>query len=450
MSGSLQPGAVIGPYRITERIGRGGMATVYKAHHDALSRYVAIKVLPEFLAEQEGFKERFQQEAVAIAHLRHPSILAVYDYGEEDGNNYIVEEFVEGGTLSDRMGKPHTLEETVSILSPVASALDYAHARGVLHRDVKPSNIMLTGDATPILGDFGLAKMMGGTDAHLTMSGMIVGTPEYMAPEQCAGQDIDATADVYSLAVVAYQMLTGQVPFTAATPAAVIVAQMKAELPPPRSVNPNLSESAESALLKGLAKQPADRWPTAGELIGAIASADSSPSVVAPKVEPVVPVPAPVPASLPPTPPPSYPSYPTAYPSAPAVPPSSWAPGPPSTWGQEPASSVVVESPAASGVPFWVLALLGIGAGVCFVIGVLFLIPLFGNDQGAKQGALFFTIPAILLAVLQGIALLGLYLRQSWGRGLGFVAGGALCLTIVGALLGGPLIYGLINTRTSD
>jgi eukaryotic-like serine/threonine-protein kinase len=447
VSGSLQPGSVIGPYRITERIGRGGMATVYKAHHDALSRYVAIKVLPEFLAEQEGFKERFQQEAVAIAHLRHPSILAVYDYGEEDGNNYIVEEFVEGGTLSDRMGKPHALDETVSILSPVASALDYAHARGVLHRDVKPSNIMLTADGTPILGDFGLAKMMGGTDAHLTMSGMIVGTPEYMAPEQCAGRDIDASADVYSLAVVAYQMLTGQVPFTAATPAAVLVAQMKAELPPPRSVNPNLSESAESALLKGLAKQPADRWPTAGELIGALASADSSPSVVAPKVETVVPAPAPPPSAR--TPEPSYPSYPTTYPSAPAVPPSTWAPGPPSTWGQGP-PSIVAESPAAASAPFWVLALLGIGAGVCFLIGLLFLVPLFGNDEGVKQGALFFTIPAILLAVLQGIALLGLYLRQSWGRGLGFVAGVALCLTIVGALLGGPLIYGLMNIRTSD
>jgi len=276
MSGSLQPGTVIGPYRITERIGRGGMATVFKAHHDALARYVAIKVLPDFLAEQEGFEERFQQEAVAIAHLRHPSILAVYDYGEEDGNHYIVEEFVEGGTLSDRMGRVHSLEETVSILSPIASALDYAHARGVLHRDVKPSNIMLTADGTPILGDFGLAQMMGASDARLTLTGMIVGTPEYMAPEQCAGQDIEATADVYSLAVVAYQMLTGQVPFTAATPAAVIVAQMRAELPPPRSVNPNLSEASESALLKGLARQPADRWPTAGELVGALASAEPS------------------------------------------------------------------------------------------------------------------------------------------------------------------------------
>jgi hypothetical protein len=122
---------------------------------------------------------------------------------------------------------------------------------------------------------------------------------------------------------------------------------------------------------------------------------------------------------------------------------------PPSTWGQGP-PSVVAEAPTAAGTPFWVLALFGLGAGVCLVIGLLFLIPLFGSDPDTRQSALFFTIPAILLAVLQGIALLGLYLRQSWGRGLGFVAAGALCLTIVGALLGGPLIYGLINTRTAD
>ncbi|MEP7106295.1 MAG: serine/threonine-protein kinase [Chloroflexota bacterium] len=429
---SLQPGSTIGPYRVIERIGAGGMATVYKAHHDALSRYVALKILPEFLAEQEGFKERFQQEAVAIAHLRHPSILDVYDYGEQDGNSYIVEEFVDGGTLYDRMGKPHSLDETVTILSPIASALDYAHHRGVLHRDVKPSNIMLTADATPILGDFGLAKMMSGTE-HLTMSGMIVGTPEYMAPEQCAGEQIDATADIYSLAVVAYQMLTGQVPFTAETPAAVIVAQMRGELPSPRSINPAVSEGAESALLKGLAKKPQDRWPKAGDLIGALAVAGSpaatgaAPAAAASFVAP--PTPPPSAPLAPPTPPPSYPSYPTYYPPASAV------------------STIV----GPAGVPVWVLILLAAGAALSIITALLFLIPLFDtSDPSAQVGGLIVVIPGILLAILQGAALFGLYQRQSWGRGLGFVAAGALCLTCVGVVLGGPLIYGLVKTRTTD
>ncbi len=418
---------MIGPYRVIERIGAGGMATVYKAHHDALSRYVALKILPDFLAEQEGFKERFQQEAVAIAHLRHPSVLAVYDYGEQDGNSYIVEEFVEGGTLSDRMGKPHALDETVAMLSPIASALDYAHSRGVLHRDVKPSNIMLTADSTPILGDFGLAKMMSGTE-HLTMSGMIVGTPEYMAPEQCSGLPIDATADVYSLGVVAYQMLTGQVPFKAATPAAVIVAQMRGELPPPRSINPDLSPSAESALLKGLARKPDDRWPKAGDLIGALAAAEATAtSTAAPAAvsgfaaPPVTPLP---------TPPPSYPSsYPSYYPPPAAV-----------------------STPAApAGVPVWVLILLAVGAGISTFVALLFLIPLFDtSDPSAQEGSLLFVIPGILLAILQGAAFFGLYQRQSWGRGLGFVAAAALCLTCLGVVLGAPLIYGLVKSKTTD
>lgn len=438
---SLQPGSTIGPYRIIERIGAGGMATVYKAHHDALARYVALKILPEFLAEQEGFKERFQQEAVAIAHLRHPSILAVYDYGEQDGNSYIVEEFVEGGTLSDRMGKPHSLDETVAILSPIASALDYAHARGVLHRDVKPSNIMLTADNTPILGDFGLAKMMSGTE-HLTLSGMIVGTPEYMAPEQCSGQPIGPGADVYSLGVVAYQMLTGQLPFTADTPAAVIVAQMRGELPPPRSINPDLSPAAESALLKGLTKKPDDRWRKAGDLIGALGAAgagSAAPAAVSGVAAP--PTPAPRPGATPsltpaPTPTPAPPpSYPSAYPSYPTYPPVS-------------AASTLV---GPAGVPVWVLILLAVGGAISIIVALLFLIPLFDpTDPSAQTGSLLFVIPGILLAILQGAAFFGLYQRQSWGRGLGFVAAAALCLTCVGAVLGGPLIYGLVKSQTTD
>src|SRR5579859_98980 len=227
----IAPGTVIGPYRVVEQVGRGGMATVYKAHQAALARFVAIKVLPEFLATEEGFKERFQQEAQAVAKLRHPNILAVFDYGDFEGTAYIVNEFVNGGTLGDQLGSPLPMDYVANSLLPIASALDYAHSRSILHRDIKPTNILMTMDGTPVLGDFGLAKMMERSGPGLTQSGMIVGTPEYMSPEQCSGEKIGPAADIYSLGVVAYQMLTGQLPFTAATPAAVINAQLHNELP---------------------------------------------------------------------------------------------------------------------------------------------------------------------------------------------------------------------------
>jgi len=140
----LGAGTTIGPYRIVERLGKGGMATVYKAHQAALARYVAIKVLPEFLAEEPGFVERFQQEAVAVAKLRHPNILAVFDYGNQENVAYIVNEFIDGGTLGDQVGKPLPVDYVAESLRPVALALDYAHARGILHRDIKPSNILMS------------------------------------------------------------------------------------------------------------------------------------------------------------------------------------------------------------------------------------------------------------------------------------------------------------------
>jgi serine/threonine protein kinase len=175
------------------------------------------------------------------------------------------------------MGKPHTLEETVSILSPVASALDYAHARGVLHRDVKPSNIMLTGDATPILGDFGLAKMMGGTDAHLTMSGMIVGTPEYMAPEQCAGQDIDATADVYSLAAVIFEAVTGRRPFSSKSWIETLSRRLYEPPPTVHDVVPELPAPFAAVLQQAMDRDPNRRPATAGELLDRLDAALNSP-----------------------------------------------------------------------------------------------------------------------------------------------------------------------------
>ncbi|HEY8641429.1 MAG TPA: serine/threonine-protein kinase, partial [Candidatus Dormibacteraeota bacterium] len=238
----LEPGTNLGPYRIVGEAGRGGMASVYKAHQAALARYVAIKVLPDFFATEPGFLERFQQEAVAVAQLRHPNILAIFDYGDTDGVTYIVTEFVDGGTLAEQMGKPLPVEYAVEILNPIAGALDYAHRRGVLHRDIKPSNVLLQHDGTPVLSDFGLAKMMMSANKRITQSGMIVGTPEYMSPEQCAGEDLTPATDQYSLAVIAYEALTGRVPFTAATPVAVLMAQMQNALPPPRTINPELSD----------------------------------------------------------------------------------------------------------------------------------------------------------------------------------------------------------------
>ena len=269
---ALGAGSNLGPYRIVEQVGRGGMATVYKAFQPSLKRFVAIKVLPDFLASDPGFRARFENEAVAVASLRHPNILTVYDHRELDGVTFIVTEFVEGGTLADQLGKPLSVDYLIQVLGPIASALDYAHARGVLHRDLKPSNILIASDGTPILSDFGLALMMTTSAVRLTESGTILGTPEYMSPEQCEGEVMSGAADIYSLGVVAYEMLTGRVPFSAATPAAVLIAQIQNKLPPPRQINPNLPSAAETALMKALAKSPADRFHTAAEFVRAVAA----------------------------------------------------------------------------------------------------------------------------------------------------------------------------------
>jgi serine/threonine-protein kinase len=286
---TLTAGTALGPYRILEQVGRGGMATVYKAHHAALARNVAIKVLPMHLADDDVFRERFRAEAVTIAKLRHPNILAVYDYGNESGLYYIVTEFVDGGTLADQLGKPLPVDYAVRMLAPVASALDYAHARDVVHRDVKPSNVLVARDGTVIVSDFGLARMLEGTLPRLTQTGALVGTPEYMAPEQAAGESAGPAADRYALAVVAYEMLVGAVPFSADTPLATLLAHLHKPLPLPRERNPQLPPAVEEVLLRGLAKEPKDRYGTAADLVRAIetashqsAAATAAPAFAAP------------------------------------------------------------------------------------------------------------------------------------------------------------------------
>ena len=179
----LEPGVRLGAYQILGELGRGGMATVYRAYQPTLEREVALKVLPDFLVEQPGFKARFHREAVAVARLQHPNILSVFDHGEQDGVTYIVSEYVEGGTLAARLGAPIQLDYCVRLLRPVADALDYAHSEGVVHRDVKPSNILLDRRGVPILSDFGLARVAESAESErLTQTGAMVGTPTYMAP----------------------------------------------------------------------------------------------------------------------------------------------------------------------------------------------------------------------------------------------------------------------------
>src|SRR5206468_3291717 len=196
-----------------------------------------------------------------------------FDYGEDVGLHYIITEFVDGGTLAEQIGAPLPLDYVVTMLGPIASALDYAHARDVVHRDVKPSNVLLAGDGTPVLSDFGLAKMMMSSTPRLTRTGAVVGTPEYMAPEQAMGDEAGAASDRYALAVIAYEMLVGSVPFSSDTPLATLLAHVHKPLPLPHERNPRITESLESALLKGLAKDPGQRYATARELITALESA---------------------------------------------------------------------------------------------------------------------------------------------------------------------------------
>ena len=323
----IGPGVQVGPYQVAEQLGRGGMATVWKAYHPALEKTVAIKVLPEMLAEDPDFRERFHREAVAIARLKHPNILTVYDHAEHEGQPYIVTEYVEGGTLESELGKPLTVPRTLQLLEPIAAALDYAHWQGVLHRDIKPSNILLSRDGTPVLGDFGLARMMAGGE-RLTRLEMVVGTPEYMAPEQCSGAEASPASDQYSLGVVAYEALTGRVPYSAETPAAVLMAQIQAPLPPPRQLNPDLPEAVERVLMRALSKEPSDRFPTSAAFMQALREAATSDSgVVAAATPPPMPA-APVPTSAPTAITPAPPSLPAEpMPSAPPVGAATVSPG---------------------------------------------------------------------------------------------------------------------------
>ena len=255
-----------GKYEVQDLIGQGGMGVVYRGYDTMLQRTVAIKVLPPQLTWDAAFVKRFQQEAVAAANLHHAHIVTIHDVGAQDGAYYIVMEHLEGVNLEQWLAQygPMSPSQASHVLQQVASALDYAHDRGLIHRDIKPSNIMLAPDGRATLMDFGLVR--AGEGAGLTRSSMVMGTPEYIAPEQALGQAVDRRTDIYALGVVLYRLLAGAPPFAHSTPMATIHAHAYEPPPPLRQKRPGLPLAVEAVVLKALKKRPEERYQQAGHL----------------------------------------------------------------------------------------------------------------------------------------------------------------------------------------
>jgi serine/threonine protein kinase/formylglycine-generating enzyme required for sulfatase activity len=362
-------GKELGQYRIVSPLGEGGMAAVYKAYQAAMDRYVALKILPRHFAADPQFVGRFEQEAKVIAKLQHVHILPVHDFGTEDGYTYIVMPFVETGTIAELLhGKPLPLKQIRKIITQVADALGHAHTRGLVHRDVKPSNILIDEDGNSLLTDFGIAKMVEGT-VQFTQTGAILGTPAYMSPEQIKGEVLDGRSDIYSLGVVMYEMATGRPPYRAETPPAIFVKHLHDPLPTPRTFNPDLPQSVENVILKSLAKEPQDRYATVAEFIASVHAAipergfpetvveipetDDGVTVIEPYVEEHVPI------------------FPTEVEPEPVPPPP-------------PVEPVSEREPGRSARSLPRPALLG-GAGVIVVGAAIIAFLIFGSNGGGTQ-----------------------------------------------------------------
>ena len=268
-------GQRLGQYLILERISKGATSTVYKAYQEKLERYVAVKVLSPHFIDEEGFLERFKQEARAVAQLDHPNILPVYDFDQVGDVVYIVMKYVDTGTLKDLMGAPLDLRATLEIVTQVGLALGFAHRQGVIHRDVKPGNLLLGEGNWALLTDFGLAKIRVG-NRKLTKSGIGLGTPDYMAPEQGLGLPVDGRADLYSLGCMLHEMVTGRVPFEADSGMAVVVKHITESPRPPREFNPRLPLAVEQVILRALEKDPSRRHQTAESMVADLARAIGS------------------------------------------------------------------------------------------------------------------------------------------------------------------------------
>jgi hypothetical protein len=267
---SFTPGENVGPYRILEQLGQGGMASVFKAYHAALDRYVAIKVLHPAFKEDPNFISRFEREAKVVAKLEHPNIVPVYDYAEHNGQPYLVMKYIEGVTLKARLTEgPLTKEIAVEIAEAIGGALAYAHKKGVLHRDIKPSNVLLSNEGAIFLADFGLARIAQAGASTLSRD-VMMGTPQYISPEQAKGNhELDEGTDIYSLGVVLYELVVGRVPFNADTPFSIIHDHIYKALPLPSKVNPRVPANVERVLLKALDKSREGRFASVDDLVKA-------------------------------------------------------------------------------------------------------------------------------------------------------------------------------------
>ena len=265
-------GRSLGRYHIIELLGEGGMSAVYRAFDTGLERVVAIKVIKIERSYDAAFIKRFEREAKTLAHLEHPYILKVLDYGEEDGRPFLVMPYEPGGTLKDRLGVPIPYQEAARLILPIARALEYAHSEGLAHRDIKPANILLSKTGEPILADFGIVKILeAGGVSQLTDTGQGIGTPEYMAPEQWLGE-ADVSSDIYSLGVVLFEMFSGRRPFIADSPAKLFLKHRNDPLPELSEFLQNAPQELEWVAAKALAKKPEERYPSMSDFVSDLQS----------------------------------------------------------------------------------------------------------------------------------------------------------------------------------
>ena len=275
-------GRTLGRYRITALVGKGGMATVYKATHPGLGQTVAVKVMHPHMATDPDMLGRFHNEAQAVANLRHPNIVRVLDFDVVDDQYFMVMEYVDGPTLAAQLGgvagqgRRMPPDEVLHIFEPLCSAVDYAHKQGMIHRDIKPSNVLMTPQGDPILTDYGIAKMVG-VSQH-TATGTVMGSAYYMSPEQAQGGGIDGRTDTYSLGVMLFEMLTGNVPYDGDTLATVLVKHITAPVPAVRSFNADLPPLLDDVMGVALAKDPGQRFQTAQALAVALRQGLAAPA----------------------------------------------------------------------------------------------------------------------------------------------------------------------------